>query len=187
MFPSRPQIYGVSNNHVVANLNDCSVGDEISDPFGNTIGRLTNWFILNSPNQINYLDAALFEIDAQSSVRWQLANGLTRPNGFIDARLKGQVYMITQRGYQSGMITQVSTVQAQSFQLCHKIFLFSHLIEIVPRQSVPFSVPGESGSILFSSSNCIVGIIIGSDIDGSRSYAIPFVDGILKYYPLIIA
>jgi len=187
-FPSSSTIYGISNNHVVANLNSCAVGDTITDAFNNPIGKLTNWFILNSPGQVNYLDAALFELTpGPPPISWQMNGDVTKPKGFIEPRTNGGVYMITPRGTQMGVITQTYTNQLMNFQLCNQPFLFTHITEIAPKQKAPFSIPGESGCIVFSSNQCIVGLIIGTNLDGSRSYAIPFVDGILKYYPLIIA
>jgi len=71
--------------------------------------------------------------------------------------------------------------------LCGSHFLFSHLIEITPLDGNPFAVPGASGSVVLTShNNMIVGVITGTAKDGVNSYAVPFIDGILNYYPLTI-
>ena len=51
----------------------------------------------------------------------------------------------------------------------------------------PFAVPGASGSVVLTShNNMVVGVVTGTAKGGVKSYAIPFIDGILSYYPLTI-
>lgn len=59
-FPAQNTIYGISNNHVIADFNNCQVGDPVFDIDNQQVGGLTHWISLDRRG-INYIDAALFE------------------------------------------------------------------------------------------------------------------------------
>ena len=187
-----PDIYGISNNHVIANLNNCRVGDLIRhEASGLTAGELTHWVPLKTHNdndKINQIDMALFRIEQGETLQWKMKDSnLTKPRGYIEPRQNGSVYMPLENGdFSTGKITKTYTNHLMQFLLCGQPFLFSRLIEITPTEKQQFSQPGNSGSIILSSSHFIVGLLIGSNSDGTRSYAIPFVEGILRYAPLQI-
>jgi hypothetical protein len=179
-------IYGISNNHVIANINNCSVGDFIFDGANRQIGNLDYWISLNS-DDMNYIDAALFKYTDNNVPMWRLPNNLAKPNGFIDPRVRGQVYMMLENNERNwGVISNSYINYVVEFTLCGEKFSFSYLIEITPLGGNPFSIPGESGSIIMSSNDCIVGLLMGTNSDATRSYAVPFIDGILNYFSLNI-
>jgi hypothetical protein len=187
-----PARYGISNNHIVANLNDCQVGDPIrSNELGLPMGSLSHWVPLkgrNEADKINYFDIGLFKLEPGIELSWQIEDrSLARPLGFIEPRAEGNVYMMTHEGCcKKGKITKSYINHVMEFEFCGKPFLFTKLMEIVPLEGNSFSIPGNAGSIILSSSHYIVGLLLGTNSDATKSYAVPFVDGILKYLPLTI-
>lgn len=179
-------IYGISNNHVIANINNCNVDDAIYSANGTIVGSLSHWIPL-SKKELNYYDVALLKYTNTESYSWRLpVPNITKPLGFIEPLLDGHVYMMLENNHQRlGYISASSINYTVNFLLCGVYFPFTQIIEITPFE-IPFSVPGESGSIVMSSNHCIVGLLIGTNKDKIISYAIPFVNGILNYLPLLI-
>lgn len=186
-FPNQPTLYGISNNHVIANLNNCAVGDRIFDLSDNEIGTLSHWFNLDSSGT-NFIDAALFRYTGNSPVGWRLmTDRLIKPQGFIEPRLRGRVYMMQSDNMpRIGWISKPFTNTVMNFRLSGQNFSFSHLVEITPFDGRPFSVAGNSGSIIMSSNHFIVGLLLGIETGGIKAYAIPFVNGILDSLSLVI-
>jgi hypothetical protein len=190
--PGRDAIYGISNNHVLANLNSCAVGDAILRAGTNEqIATLSHWVplsVMNANNTINVVDMALCKIMPGIPTTWQLDDStLTKPAGYIEPRQFGVVYMKEENGsVRRGKITKSIINHVMQFDLCGKPYLFTKLIEIAPTDGQPFSQPGNSGSIILSSSHLIVGLLVGANSDSTKSYAVPFVDAILKFAPLEI-
>ncbi|ATL48032.1 hypothetical protein COR50_13120 [Chitinophaga caeni] len=191
--PNREFVYGITNNHVAANLNQCQVGDAIRDVgSGQQVGSLSHWVPLlkyEALQKINYVDMALVKLNAGLACEWIMKDtSLQKPLGFIEPRQKGQVYMMLPGGeIREGVISKSAINHVMEFSLCKSPFLFTRLVEITPTSDGQFSEAGNSGSVIFSSTHYIVGIILGANSDGTKSYAIPFIDGILNYAPLIIA
>jgi hypothetical protein len=187
--PGTDARYGISNNHVVANLNNCRVGDPIrSDDPELQIGTLSHWIPLKGQNEVNYFDMGLFKLDPGIELSWMMEDSsISKPAGFIEPRAQGYVYMTMEDGScKKGKITKSYINHLMEFELCGNPFLFTKLIEIAPLEGSSFSVPGDSGSIILSSSHYIVGLLLGTNSDATRSYAVPFVEGLLKYVPLNI-
>ena len=179
-------VYGLSNNHVIANINNCNQGDAVFNSNNVAIGTLQYWVQLNNTG-MNFIDAALFIYNSSEPLQWRLPASLTKPRGFIEPRLKGNVYMMLENNDQNRGFISTSYINYKvEFSLCGSKFLFTNIIEITPFTNTPFSVPGESGSLIMSSNHCIVGLLIGTNADTTKSYAIPFVDGILNVLPLVI-
>lgn len=186
-FPNADNIYGISNNHVIANLNNCNVGDPVFDIAGNQVGSLTHWFNLQ-PNVVNFIDAALFECRQPFQTAWRINNNaVPKPLGFIEPKMGGHVYLMHSNNVARwGVISNPSINTTVNFTLGDNNYPFSKLIEISPTDGIPFSSTGNSGSIIMSSNHCIVGLLVGAETGGIKSYAVPFVNGILNYLPLII-
>lgn len=190
--PGRDAVYGISNNHVLANLNSCAVGDQIRRADTNEqIATLSHWVplsIMNEKNTINQIDMALCKLTPGLQPAWQIDDSMiTKPAGYIEPRQFGFVYMKLEDGsVRRGKIMKSFINHVMQFDLCGKPFLFTKLIEIAPTDGRPFSDPGNSGSIILSSSHLIVGLLLGANSDATKSYAVPFVDGILKVAPLEI-
>ena len=187
-FPNAATIYGISNNHVIAGLNSGKVDDPIFDRQNRQIGQLKFWLTLNGGGVTNFLDAALFEYTGPTPPVWRiLGNAAPKPFDFIEPRLDGHVYMMREDNTaRLGRITDPQTSAVINFQLSGQHFSFSNLIEIVALDGRPFSNPGDSGNIILSSTHNIVGLLLGAATGGAKSYAMPFVDGILDFLPLVI-
>jgi hypothetical protein len=171
------EIYGLSNNHVIANLGQCKVDDQICLS-GSTqqVGLLKSWTMFQQT--INYLDIALFKLSADMLPVWRMPSGVSRPSGIGYTLLGDEVYFIRNNGMKrEGVVSELSITRNISFMLNGKPFLFTRLIEITPNGDPPFCDPGESGSLVFNSQHAAVGVIIGTDVNKSKSYAIPFHNG----------
>jgi len=184
-------IYGITNNHVIANANNCHVGDPVFRYGDNEkIGTLHYWVTLNQ-NQVNYLDVALFKIDDEIEIEWLLPEGIDQPGDFDIAKNDENVYMMLQDGSRKqGKVTLATINFNIPFVLCEKKFSFSDLIEIKSIEGTPFSVPGQSGSIIFNNANSILGILLGTNSTTTKSYAIPFINrnrGIKQVFDLSLA
>ena len=168
-------IFGISNNHVLANFNECSVGDKIYKSGSQMmIGTLQYWIKLN--DQKNYLDVALFKLAPGILPCWNIPGSTVAP-GIIRSGTPGEkVYIVKNDGTKKG--GEISTLFISNmitFTLSGNAFPFTGLTEITPLGGQPFSVEGESGSVIFSESHDILGILIGTIEDGSRSYYVPFI------------
>jgi len=190
-FPGDPAIYGITNNHVIANANKCHKGDPVY-AYGSKaqpIGTLQCWVSLDA-DHVNYLDIALFKVASGVDVSWLLPAGKAMPQAMEAAVNDDEVYMVLPDGSQRmGKVTDPAIDHNQAFTLCNIDFSFTGLIEIQPPDDQPFSKHGESGSLIFNSRNNIIGVLLGTNFDLSRSYAVPFVNGktgILGTYQLII-
>lgn len=170
-------IFGISNNHVLANFNNCAVGDKICMAgSGIVIGSLQYWVRLNDIN--NYLDIALFKLDPGIFPRWKILGNTVYPHSIRRGVDGEKVYMLKNDGsFKEGMISTLFIDEPINFSFSNKDFPFTGLTEIEPINGEPFSIEGESGSLIFSEGHDILGVLIGSLIDGSKSYYVPFVNG----------
>lgn len=170
-------IYGISNNHVLANFNNCKVGDTICRAGSDlVVGLLDYWIKLN--REKNFLDIALFKLSPSIRPYWDLQGKASYP-GNIRKGLEGEkVYMIRNSGQiKEGRITRLVVDNEIIFTLLGRQYPFRSLTEIEPLYSQPFSVEGESGSLIFSEDNDVLGILMGTLYNGSKSYYVPFVNG----------
>jgi hypothetical protein len=179
-FPGDNGVYGITNNHVIANANKCHVGDPIylfGDDDPPMIGTLQYWVTLDA-NKINYLDIALFKLAEGFEAGWLLPVGNSMPQALEVPVNNDRVYMILPDGSQrNGTITNPVISFNKSFTLCGTDFSFTGLIEIKSADSPPFSKHGESGSLILNSKNNIIGVLLGTNFDQTRSYAVPFMNG----------
>jgi hypothetical protein len=155
--------YILSNNHVLANSGVCAVGDEIIQPGRidatpskrKVIGHLQEWSDLFAP--VDAFDAALatFSDEVDDYLPWEYEGiGEIVPR-LISDRL--EVRSVTKLGRTTGITRgRVSAFELDDIELNYgtdrrpRIGKFSNQIEIVstrPR-TVPFSLPGDSGSFV---------------------------------------
>ena len=170
-------IYGISNNHVLANFNNCSVGDPICKTGSSTIiGTLQYWVKLNSVK--NFLDIALFKLTPDITPYWDIEGNVAYPGGIRKGFHGEEIYMMRNNGnVRKGMITQVTVSEAITFTFSGNQYPFKSLTEIQPLDGQPFSIEGESGSLIFSENHDVLGVLMGTLVDGSKSYYVPFVNG----------
>lgn len=168
-------IFGISNNHVLANFNDCSVGDKICKGGSElVIGTLEYWIKLN--NQKNYLDVALFKLAAGILPCWTIPGSRVAPGIIRTGINREKVYIVKNDGTKKeGEISALFIGNTITFSLSGNAFPFTGLTEITPLGGQPFSDEGESGSVIFSEGHDVLGILIGTIKDGSKSYYVPFI------------
>lgn len=184
-------IFGITNNHVIANANDCNIGDAVFQ-FGTNqlIGTLQHWVTLESA-KVNYLDIALFKLDDSVVINWVLPNGSSTPGGIVAAGPNDNVSMVLPDGsVRTGKVTVAIINHNMPFLLCGKKFSFTGLIEIKSDDGSAFSEEGNSGSLIYTAGNNIVGVLLGTNSTTTLSYAVPFENGkfgISAVYKLLAA
>jgi hypothetical protein len=109
-------IFGISNNHVIADINRCSEDDPIAVPGGGIVGSLYAWIRLDL-HADNTLDLAFFKLSAGVAPIWNMPGGLTRPTDFIEAARRKGLYVHNEFrasfGYDQRSGIQVPELQMQ--------------------------------------------------------------------------
>ncbi|MGB5819555.1 MAG: hypothetical protein WBG90_08725, partial [Saonia sp.] len=162
------KIYGLSNNHVIADFNRGQVGDSIFHETHGQVGTLFNWFTLLESPAINYMDAALVQISPQYLAQWHQPRPIG--GGWLEPRVGVQV---VKNGFAThltkGLITLVEGGGSVTFS--GRKYHFSGIIEIEGLDG-PFSKDGDSGSLVLSLPDYhMVGIIFATL--GLFSWALP--------------
>lgn len=185
------EIFGISNNHVLANFGFCEVGDFICRAGSDiVVGSLQCWVKLDL-SQSNYLDIALFKLAPDVKPYWRMPFSHNSSPGNIRLAEEGEsVYMVANNGsIKTGIINQLFTDEDLNVDLNGNNLRFLGLTEVLSTSGIPFSVQGESGSLVFGSNNDLLGILMGSSKNNSSlSYYVPFIHqnlGICAVYPNI--
>jgi len=184
-FPNDNGIYGISNNHVIANLNQCNIGDVICDIDNNPVGTLSDWINLDS-NIYNNAEFALFKLNMDIIPAYNLwgNNSAAIPGGYANSSANMPVYYPANGIVSAGKIV---SVQAQIvINWSGTDYYFTNCLQVVPTQSSPFSFHGDSGGAVYSYDKKLVGIILGINESNTATYVIPFINGILNYISLQI-
>lgn len=136
-------LYGLSNNHVIANLNNANVGDPIMTSSNALAGTLFNWITLMPPPHINKIDAALFKIDPGNTANWTPH----APTGAVGAKVNLKVY---KKGCATGLTNgYVTGIGSSQVQLNGVLYNFSNIISIKGFDG-DFNKPGDSGSVVLT-------------------------------------
>lgn len=188
VYDSNGEAFILSNNHVLATANsDKTSWSEIGDPIMQpgildggreplkggyeVIGYLHSWVdiqvadlydIPNSP--INYVDCALAEPDDTVTFNNEILDiGLVSQT--VDAQLNMQVKKSGRTtGVTYGVITEVAVTAVIHYGVY--VAKFSDQIWIDPPSSdTPFSLPGDSGSLVVDSNNNAVGLLFAGDAE----------------------
>ncbi len=169
-------LYGLSNNHVISNMKMGNFGDAVHYSEGRAIaGKLVRKIPLKPLPQKNFMDAALFQVSDVHTGKWVPRKP---SNPWIGPRLNMKVY---KNGYGTGLTRGKITGYngAAKVKLNGKVFAFSGIIAI-KAFSGHFNKPGDSGSIVLSSSgNHMVGLVFAKH--GAYCWALP----ISKIKPLL--
>jgi len=172
-------LYGITNNHVIANANKCHIGDPVYlfDDDQTMIGTLVHWVTLDA-TKVNFLDIALFQVADGINFSWLLPTGTGMPVLLEPPTPNDQVYMVLPDGSKrTGKITNPAIGFNTSFNLCGTDFSFTGLIEIQSNDTKPFAEHGNSGSLIFNSNHNIIGVMLGTNFTLTRGYAVPFKNG----------
>ncbi len=186
-FDNEPSIiYGISNNHVIANLNQCRKGDVICDEKNTPIGTLSDWIKLSQGSNSNNSEFALFKLKTDLIPSWNLWGEFAgkKPFGFKPP-VDNMNVVFPINGSLSDGIIQNSHISVQ-INWFGEDFLFTNCIKIIAQNGRKFSDHGDSGGAIFSYDNYLIGLILGIKEDQSATYAIPFYDSILNYCDLKI-
>jgi len=178
-FEEGGQVYGISCNHVIANINQCKVGDVLADITNNEIGALSHWLQLQVALNgfINKAEFALFKPSSNYSPTWR-----ERPGGFIQATVHAGVIFRCYNYESTGAIMDINHPVSITWNNMDYHF---KCIEISSVSADPFSKPGHSGGSVLCDGK-LLGIILGISDAGDRTYVVPFVNGILKLAGLFI-
>ena len=171
------QDFVLSNNHVLANENNASKGDDIIQP-GDAdggvapsarVGELHD-FVKLSKTAVNFTDCAISTIDEDTEYFFNHLETLGEIKGVRTAPLdEGDIVFKVGRttGVTKGKVTAIEVDQLKiGFDLGD--LKFDNQIEIGPIGSEPFSLGGDSGSLVLDSDLNAVGLLFaGNDVDAT--------------------
>ena len=171
----------LSNNHVLANENDASTGDPILQPGkadggrrSDAIGTLRAFQRLKTRG--NVIDAATANLNDGVEYYFEWLEGL----GAI-AGVRSTPLVIGEPVFKVGRTTGTTEGRVSAIELDDLIVeydrgdvVFDGQIEIAPTDSDPFSLGGDSGSLVVDAERMAVGLLFaGNDVDAT--YANPIV------------
>lgn len=159
----------ISNNHVFGLLNKAKVNDKILYDNGAeiiTIGGFYRKVDLLMPPSVNIVDAAVGWINEDIKLKW----ARKKPLNSLYPIIGMEVYKIgATTGYTEGFIVSNNLRHRVNYR-GFGILNFSNSINILGKGGFPFSLPGDSGSLVFKKkTNEVVGMIFAGD--GTNSFA----------------
>ena len=181
-FAAGGDVYGISCNHVIANINQCSVGDVITDVNNKPVGILENWLLLDN-TKYNRAEFALFKVNAGFNPVWTLKDGSFKPNGFAMPALNSVVDFICSDGIKHGIVSDIR--HSVIIPLNSLDYEFINCIQVDAMPGEQFSKPGHSGGAVYIGDS-LLGIILGISEDSTKTYLVPFINGILSFVNLRI-
>ncbi len=193
-YPAIPEKYYIlSNNHVIANSNDASVGDPIIQPGrvdggsnpADRIGRLTRWVPIRFDGRSNLVDAAIAETDFHNINRQVYWIGHVR--GYSEGRLPrsrpwypnlsiGDVVRKTGRttNYTSGNLTAFNATVNVNFGGGRTARFIRQIT------TSRMSAGGDSGSLVVDFDNNAVGLLFAGSTQRTILNPIYFVRNLLR-------
>ncbi|MVT11228.1 serine protease family protein [Chitinophaga tropicalis] len=182
------RVFGLTNYHVAQIDGICTAGQKAFGINSNEgIGTLFSWFRLES-DIVNSFDLALVNLD-KTLVRplWGLDTA-----GYAVPAIDQEVRLMNRREIRTGFISNVNSGEF-SVTIAGTDYRIGNLIQITSANDLPFSEHGHSGSVIFSDTNQLVGVLVGGDPENRHlSYVMPFLDrrnrkGILNSWALEVA
>lgn len=162
------RVFGFSNNHVIAALNQGRQNDSIWHA-GTQIGNLHSWIRLEPPPAQNRMDLALFALSEGEPWRWRHP----RPVGWMEPKVNQLVYRVDRSGnLRKGIITTIGRTLVVPFGA--RSFEFKDIIAIRPTGPGPFSSPGDSGSLVMTAGNLASSVLFACTDDPDHSYSFAF-------------
>jgi hypothetical protein len=163
---STTQIFALSNNHVMADTNRLPIGTAIVQPGpeiaptepGDVFAALTAFTPIQFPARrldpvVNRLDAAIAVVTDLKLIRQGQIFGIKKYQPQLSTALPGM--RVIKSGRTSGVTTGVVTAtHVNGTQINYgtrtapRVATFNDTIEIVGDGGVPFSAPGDSGSVI---------------------------------------
>jgi hypothetical protein len=164
------QIFALSNNHVLADVNSLPVGTVIVQPGPETVPTdpedafavLSNFLPVRFPTTrfervINLFDAAIARVTDVGLISQSKILGIDNYSPNLDAPVPGTRVKKSGRttGVTTGVITGVNVNPIQvnyGTQANPRIAIFDDTIQLQGEGGEPFSLPGDSGSVIVSES-----------------------------------
>lgn len=170
-----------SNNHVLANTNKGKKGDFIYQYRNNSseiIGRLENFLPIYS-GSLNELDLAVASLDYDVDL---YASRYIQPRR---ARLGERVVKTgASTGTRYGFVTSIDYTEKVAYQGFDAVFI--NQTQITGSNSLAFSKPGDSGSLIFSTDDdAFVGLLFAGGTHGTTANPADLVYGQLKSWKYV--
>jgi hypothetical protein len=163
------QIYALSNNHVLADVNTLPVGTPIVQPGpetgptnpANIFAALTAFVpvqfpVSRSARVVNHFDAAIARVADQRLIQVHAILGIRNYIPNLAAPVPGTP--VTKSGRTTGITAGVITaIHVNGVQVNYgtranpRVAVFDDVIEIIGNAGQPFSLPGDSGSVIIES------------------------------------
>ncbi|MDP9120523.1 MAG: hypothetical protein M3O15_04015 [Acidobacteriota bacterium] len=160
------QIFGLSNNHVMAAVNQLPLGTPIVQPGpevaptapGDVFAALSAFTEVRFPDAqlgavMNQLDAAVAIVSNLKAIKRGEIFGIQKYVPTLAAPLPGM--RVTKSGRTTGVTTGIITATHVSgtqidygTRTAPRVATFTDTIEIVSDSNLPFSAPGDSGSVI---------------------------------------
>jgi hypothetical protein len=165
------QIYALSNNHVLADVNSLPIGTAIVQPGAETgpttpadaFAALSSFIPVQFPTSrsarvVNHFDAAIARVTDAGLIRTAAMFGIGNYTPNRAAPVPGT--SVTKSGRTTGVTTGVITaIHVNGVQINYgtqagpRIAVFDDVIEITGTAGRPFSLPGDSGSVILESNS----------------------------------
>lgn len=171
---ARTPVFILSNNHVLANENKAKKGDSIIQPGradggqnpSDLVARLSKFIKLKKHG--NSLDAAVAALEEGLQYNPSLLRGLGKING-----LRTEPLDVGETVYKVGRTTGLTRGYISALEVDNLIIgydrgdlVFDGQIEIAPKGNEPFSLGGDSGSLIVDEQFRAIGLLFaGNDFD----------------------
>lgn len=160
-------ILAVSNNHVFANCDQAAVDDPLVDGASQQFGGLLRASPLAQHPVVNDLDGAAGWIMPDQAVDHLGIHGMRPPVLGLRVHKVGAA-----SGYTTGTIVSTSAAASVGYGGPLGLVNFRRCLRIVGDRG-PFSVPGDSGSLVLDRDGAVVGIVFAGDEIAGHSLANP--------------
>lgn len=173
--------YLLSNNHVIAELNEAKLGDPVVQPGRShggrgprdTIANLSRFQVLRSQAssiQGQNLDAAIAQLATGAAVQ---TGNLLQVDAGVHQFGQGVHKSGATTGRTVGVVTQ-ERVRRVPVRTPRGIYIFDNVFEVQGLDANPFSAPGDSGSVIWSEDgNQPIGLLFaGGSLDPSTGKVI---------------
>lgn len=165
------QVFALSNNHVLADVNSLTSGTQIvqSGPEnhptseGDVFAKLSNFLPIRFPETrfgrlSNLFDAAIAQVSSLEAIKRNSILGIDNYDPTLDTPVPG--LQVTKSGRTTGITTGVITgMHLSALQINYgtmanpRIATFDDVIQILGDGNEPFSLPGDSGSVILNRNN----------------------------------
>ena len=177
-------VYALSNNHVYADENDATAGDEVEQPglydtsctysSANDLGKLSDWTPINFAGRDNTVDAAIAQTDTDTLGNATPQNGYGTPSSTAAA---AQLNMAVEKYGRTTSLTQGTVCVIDWEGDIGYSSGTAHFVDqvVVCANKGPFLKAGDSGSLLVTrdGNHEPVGLMFAGNSSGQYGFANP--------------